>query len=703
VDGTGEPARRLRWTDPAGGDAVERWILPHRYGETLQPGAHRTLEIVESRGDVEQRLRIDVETVGIGWVHLPSRPYEVALQRARILRENRSGRGFYPDSLVHRWVDPRSGVVAEISGPVSPDGRERTAVDSAIVVQEIFAGAGPMRIYRPEIDQGLFGTLTVRRDRGTTTVAEVTANAGVTDIISLVNQGTWDFNIAANRAGAPAAQTRVLLNSFETCNTYQCGYFPGRRLGRRDSNFGSTSLVTNNQIEESVPGDPANPSTDPYIIYLRAGRQAEGVEGAFGSGESGFCYEDQFVCAGDTSVFCRDEQDCIDAGTTGPCNLLDDLTESPQWVFPHFDGTRMEWYLENGDPGWSSGVFNCEQNLFNRVCGESGVFDQLWTKDCTGHAGTQSGEILTEGVVTLPSGHTANALVVRTVADFCVYLTSGCSQLFQVDEVKTAVYLWQVPHFNTVALLQSEQNTPDIETFTLLDEASFAIGLFPPVTITAGGETETTIDVSWDPGNDLLGIDEFVVYWDTDSGAVSDYANNQVVPSTQTTATIGGLSPSTPYFITVTARADFSPFPPAPFCRYDYDVACAQDVDCGDFGPCILTDPPTTMYESIRFPTQVSGDPDHIYPVEVQATTAGDCIPTLEVDNLRVGKDGGNQQFCWDASADACTIGYDLLWSATADGNFTVTAQTGLETCWTGDPPFGYIKVVARGTGGSGP
>jgi hypothetical protein len=699
IDGTAE----RRFVDPTGGDAAERWLFPDRFGELLHPGARHVIEVEEHVGDLTRRLRLQVATVGIGWVHLPGRPYEVALQRVLVMSELPTSRGYFPETLTHRWVDPRFGVVAEVSGPASADGIERIAIDSVVVVQEVLAGADPLRVYLTETIPGPFGILTLRRERTATTVADVTANAGVTDIMSLVNQGTWDFDIASNRAGAAASQSNVVLDNFESCNVYECGYFPGMDLGRRDAAFGSTALVTSNQITEILFGDTANPSTDPTVQYFRAGAQKEGVDGAFGSGESRLCYTDKQTCAGDSSIFCRDAQDCIDAGTTGPCNFDEDLTEVPLWVFPHWDAIATDWYMQDGDPGWSSGVFNCEQNMFNQICGEPGVFDQLWSKDCTGHTGTQSGEILTEGVITLPSGHTMNAMVARTVADFCVYLSSGCLGIFQVDEVRTAVYLWQVPHLNTVALLQSEQNAPDVETFTTLDEASFAVGLMPPVTISAGGETETTVDVSWDPGKDPLGIDEYVVYWDTESGSVNDYDNSVVVPSSQTTTTIGGLAAATPYFITVTSVSHFNPFPPAPFCRRDYATSCTSDVDCGDFGPCVLTDPPTTRYESIRFPTQISGDPDNVYPVEVQITTAGDCIPTLAVENLVVGKDGANQQFCWDASADICTIGYDLLYSATADGNFTVTAQTGLETCWTGNPPFGYFRVVARGTGGSGP
>jgi hypothetical protein len=420
-------------------------------------------------------------------------------------------------------------------------------------------------------------------------------------------------------------------------------------------------------------------------------------------------------------VFCRDDQDCVDAGTTGPCNQVCEndtsvtcssdadcpsntacvATDVPLWRFPHFDG---EWYMELGDPAWQSDPFDCEQNFVNGECGAGGFGSALFSKDCGAYAGTQSGEILAEGVATLPSGHTVNALVVRTLAELCVYPFEGCG-LFPT-EVRTAVYLWQVPHLSTVVLLQSDQNVPDENTIVNFPEAQLATDLFPPITIQTGSETDTTIDVSWVPGNATLGVDDYVVYWDTDSGSVSDYGNSVVVPSGQTSTTLTGLAPGTQYFITVTARSDFTPYPPPPFCRLDYTIACANDTECADDGPCVLSLPPSVLYESIRFPTTVSGDPDIVYPIEVMATTTGGgCIPTEEVNNLMVGKIGTDQQFCWDANTESCTVGYDLLWAATPDppGPMTVVAQTGLETCWTGNPQFGYFKVVARGTGGSGP
>src|SRR6185295_7850280 len=156
-----------------------------------------------------------------------------------------------------------------------------------------------------------------------------------------------------------------------------------------------TLVKTNSVTErEQRPSD--------VTVWLRAGAQNEGVAGSLGSGESRFCY------AADEPTVTRS---------------------------PHQD--PLGWFMQPGDPAWVGGPFNCEQNLFNSVCGGSGTFSRIYTKACAGsvgtHTGTLSGQSLKGGVVTLPSGHTFNSLLVRTVADVCVYLTSGCASIFKVD------------------------------------------------------------------------------------------------------------------------------------------------------------------------------------------------------------------------------------------------------------------------------
>jgi hypothetical protein len=123
-----------------------------------------------------------------------------------------------------------------------------------------------------------------------------------------------------------------------------------------------------------------------------------------------------------------------------------------------------------------------------------------------------------------------------------------------------------------------------------------------------------------------------------------------------------------------------------------------------------FTDPSSgtvTNYESLLYPTQVSGDPSFVYPVEVTATTTGGvCIPGTEVQGLTVDyAAGGGVNICWNAVSDPCLQGYRVLGANTpeAAANFSTVADTGVGTCWTGTTSSRFFLVVARGTGGNGP
>jgi hypothetical protein len=351
------------------------------------------------------------------------------------------------------------------------------------------------------------------------------------------------------------------------------------------------------------------------------------------------------------------------------------------WRFAHQDAEG--YFLQIGDT-WSSAPFGCEQNIFNQVCTDNcGFACALYSSACAGHSGTQNGEVLKAGVVVLPSGHTLNALLIRTVADFCVYLTGSCGT--PLSQVRTVVHLWQVPYLGTVVRLQSPQNAPaDLRSYAILDGTNIAFGLFPPRTIQATGSTSGTVSLTWDPGLDTRRITGYRVHWDTDSGSVSDYAFNSETHPGQvslvgTTATVSGLQPGTGYFFTVTALSTFT------------------DPSSGEI----------TTYESERYPTQIAGDPSFVYPVEVQATTGGGtCTPVEEVGGLRVNKAaGGNIELCWTPVSDPCAVGYQVLGapSPASPGGFVPLADTGLETCWIGSPSASYFVVAARGTGGVGP
>ncbi len=252
-----------------------------------------------------------------------------------------------------------------------------------------------------------------------------------------------------------------------------------------------------------------------------------------------------------------------------------------------------------------------------------------------------------------------------------------------VDEVRTVNYLWQVPKVGTVVRIQSGQNETDATSWTKVGETDIKFGLFPPLSITATAVSDTSVDLSWNPGRDTHRISGYKIYWGTDSGAAAPYAFDSTrspgqVTFAGTTATISGLTPGTTYYFTVTSLSDFR-------------------------DPSSLV---TTTYESILYPTQISGDPAFVYPVEVQArTTGGPCLPTTEVTALTVSHAPGGIQICWNPVSDSCLTGYEILGAAApqAAANFAPIADTDLSTCWTGDPAASYFLVVARGSGGTGP
>ena len=655
-----DPAPRIVRKEAGEGGDRGRWVAPEGDAVQMRMGAHVLLSFDEVRDGLADHLTARVDTVGIGWLHLPSGPREVVLQRALLLRQRAGERATRPDVLVHRWVDPRTGIVAEVSGPASGDGRERLAIGDAWVADEVVTGAADLKIYENQLDRGLFVDMLYGWDKGPGfAVPSLVTNPGVVNMCDLVNLPSWDFS--ANTAGKEVAQISAPVNASETCNNVQCGYgVSGGVLGRADRDLTGT-LRKDNQVtqRENRPSD--------VTIWLRAGTQNENKSGLFGSGESRFCYN-------------------TEGGKT--------RQSVPLWRFSHNDSDGKGYYLLAGD-NWASGSFACEENLYTLKCGVTQPLtpNPLWAKACGDHKGNQRIEVIKGGVLTLPSGHTLNSLVVRNTADFCVYTANNC--LFNTDSVRTVIYYWQVPFLGSVVLLRSPQNVnfggsedpaPPTATpctnYTTVDFTSIGFGLFPPTSIATGTIADNSIQISWTPGNDTHRIVGYKVYWDTDSGSATPYAFNSVANPGQvafagTTATVSGLTAATPYYFTVTSLSDF-------------------------------TDPSTsvtTRYESIVYPTTVSGDPSFSYPVEVTATTTGACIPTQQVTGLTVDKSSPDVHVCWTPTADVCAVGYDVLASDVVinDAGWTVVGQTGLTTCWDGNPAQKYLLVRARGTGGNGP
>jgi len=578
--------------------------------------------------------------VSTGEVRLPAATREATLQRGIVVRENGA------DMLVHRWIDSRLGVVAQIAGTASADGTGRIGVDSASVLDGGVDDAATMRLYVDQVEQPILGSLNLGYDRGEgITVAELLGNdENVVLMSDVIDLDYWDFSV--NTSGtAEVAQINVTLTAQETCNAGRCGFVLGRKLGRQDRSDGRF----NNQVTETE-----NRGSD-VTIWLRGFAQRENSGLCFGNGESGTCYE----------------------GTDGNGNPREEV---PLWRFPHPDGG--EFYFQALD-SWSSGVFDCEENVWNTVClASKGCFlegDLFRIEACGDNNGTQYAQALKGGVAKLPSGHRVNTLLVRQVADFCTYaIGSGCD--FLGVEVRTLVYLWQAKYLGTVALAQtnpSVEGPADLVSFSELQETNINFGLFPPESIAVRAVGSDSVEIWWDPGNDTHHVKDYRVYWDTDSGASTAYANNADFASPP--ATITGLNPATTYHFTVTTRSDHT-------------------------NPSTSV---TTTLESLLYPMQVSGDPGFVYPIEVQATTTGgSCGVAGGVANLTVDKtqDGG-VQICWDASTDPCVDAYDVYRANLPElpSNFATISQTGLATCWTGDPDEGYFLVRGRGSGGVGP
>ena len=125
-----------RFSDTGSGDGAERWWMPHRFAGTRDAVPAPPLVLREERDGRSETVWIQARRVGLGWLFLPSGPREVYLQRALLMRGPSDARGFAPEQVVHRWIDPRGGVVAEVWGPASPDGT-RLEVERAAVVEQV--------------------------------------------------------------------------------------------------------------------------------------------------------------------------------------------------------------------------------------------------------------------------------------------------------------------------------------------------------------------------------------------------------------------------------------------------------------------------------------------------------------------------------------------------------------------------------------
>jgi hypothetical protein len=513
---------------------------------------------------------------------------------------------------------------------------------------------------------------------------------------------SWDFsgvNLTSfpDLAGMAATTAPITGNEFENpTNASACGFSEaGAQLDRQDKGWQvpADAVPTLNSIERengvqvcmngsaatngkicTSSGDCGGGGTceTTATIWLRAAIRYEGVTGGgLGEGESRICH----VSGGRTEV--------------------------PLWRFPNQDSSGQ--YMQFGDPRWEHTAFACE----NTILAPTAVNVQA----CSGFEGKQFSEVVNEGVIELPSGHKFKSLVVRSTTEYCVYIL-GC--LVNVDSVRTVNHLWEVPHLGTVVRLQSDKTAPNLTDFIHLSEIDVKYGLYPPLSLGVGSIGESSVQLSWDPGAITDHISGYRIYWDTESGGRcniggedcnSDYPGSGNCPAgktccgtagdtcdgydfdsvtdsgdvnwdSATSATVAGLDPNTTYHFTVTATSDYT--------------------DPGSLD--------TTTYESVLYPTQVPAVPVDL-PIEVSATTAGGCSPSVEVGALSAGKTGTDVDLCWDAAADPCIDGYRILGASTPEsaGNFTTEADTGPVTCEAINPSGSFFLVVGRGSSGTGP
>jgi len=666
------PASEAVVADPTGREQVERWLLPERDPDLWRPAIGLPIELETEGPRGSEREWIRVERAGLGWLFLPSGPHEVVLQRAVALRRDGEGQ-LQPVELIHRWVDPRAGLVAEVRGPVTPDGRTRTRVESAAVVERIEQAALDLKLYVDSIDRPLRSGIRFGWDRGVaTSISSLTPGAHST-MAQLVAAGTWDFS-ANNRVNYPSMEQvsslMVDLTADQASAFGQCGFTanPARKLGREDRL--DASNVSDNTLTVT---ERQNGVTSAGRILLVASHRHEERGGTGVDGEARLCH---------------------DPGTG--------RIAVPLWSFANQDANG--WFADLGDAWQSDPPFNCEQIIWTNAI----ISDRLWAKFGTSASlgtlsGRQQGQIVAEGPVTLPSGHTFHALVARTWVEYNLFTGSSC--LFATQGVRTVIHLWEVPSIGTVVRLQSGNGAPTVDGFTSVDETDIKFGLFPPRAITVEDTTASTVEISWDPGTIPDEIDRYKVYWDVDSGASSAYAFNSDAHPGQvsfagTSAVISGLTPGVPYFLTVTSVRDYCE--PGLCANNDCAPSCPEP----DPSPCPgVSCSVVTPVESLIFPTQVAGGATPI-PAEVNATPGGSCLPTLEVTGVTMEKSGGSCRICWTPSADPCVEGYQVLGAPLPDSaaRFSaVVADTGLTNCWTFDSPDSFFLVVGASAAGTGP
>ena len=585
---------------------------------------------------------LEAEPLGSGLVTVPAGEFRAVLRRERVQTEA----GI---AVQYRWIGPGNTTLALVRGPV---GKDRPVFTSASLVERLEAGTPEvgLRVYRDQfITPDTFDRLTYGLDvapavsPNTTVPLSGMTVEGYATGGALATATSWDFTPVLGLPNAVIAQTDVPITPAESCNSARCGF----SLATNDYMSRQDNLASG---AKTVAAFDINPAAD--TVYLRAGSQYEGT-----NDESRFCYD----------------------GVSG-------RGEVPQYRFQNDDAGRS--FMQLGDPAWQGTTWSCNLNLFNTNCGaaEPGKPTDNKVSPCSSYTGRFNFDITSEGTVKLPSGHWADVLVMRQVADFCVFLASG-SCLFAVQNVRQPVVLFISPTAGSMVQVNGPLNAADFTSWTGVNESVVQFGLLPPLSVQVDGMTQTTVSLSWNPGNQLGYVDRAKVYWDTDSGSATPYAFNSDTHPGQVTfgtnsATISGLSPGQSYFFTVTLLDSFTEPGSVP----------------------VLT----LEYESYLYPEGFNGN-GVTYPAQVQATTTSPgCTPTGEVQNVRLDYGTGTDiAFTWDPLVDPCLDRYVLLESPVANSavaflplaQTTVPGYTG-PTALTPSKSVTFYLVVAEGASG---
>jgi hypothetical protein len=281
---------------------------------------------------------------------------------------------------------------------------------------------------------------------------------------------------------------------------------------------------------------------------------------------------------------------CFDPATGRP--------EVPALRFPHSDADGV--YLQAGD-GWGSAGWACEPVawFFGGLC-TAGT--QAEANADEGFLGGTEYRVRGSGVVVLPSGHHLNSMLISARWSMGLKF-AGCGD--SVSQVEQLLYEWHAPKVGRIATLGTNRPANDPEGWIGAIASTFSYGLLPPLDTWVEENGNGWVRIAWDPGRYTDHVDRYKVYWDTDSGADSDYAFD---------------SDSFPGLVT-----------------FDGTSAVIEVPDCSPrhFSVTSLsthTDEDTGVpveYESLRYPEQVFGDPDHAYPQEVEGRSAGDQVVTI--------------------------------------------------------------------------